>query len=528
MPWVLYQSVVRLWWTYDDAFLLRYASTHPPRGYFFTPSVWQEIPNRLFTPLLPLIYDWDLALFRFDPASHYVHHLADLSVCALLFYAMLRLWHRPLASATAVTAFFLGTPMVEWASQLMVRHYVYALSACFLTIITFVRYERDRGRASLAISVASFCVALMAKEFAVLLPAVLWALGRRGVRSVQWHLLAVALYLAWRWSMLGTLVGGYGWTMTRTELATAALLLPGKMLAAMTARSLPLGLALAAVFLLLLARLFARPQRLWPLAALFLMAVVPFAPVAKQLELRYCALAWLALVIAALAGAESWRAAGYRLLPAVLAAVGMPLLTALHQQQWRATFSVATRMTAEAHAFVGLGAGDILRNPLIPPAAMGETDWIKQFVLRRPPGSRWIYDDFFFCAERPAGRVVEYQRGRIVDVTPLAAGHARAYCTTLRAAPLSAEFRHRRDTLSWRLGPHEHGRYRFIVANGVQAFDVPREGGFQLPGLPGIALRVRYQSPEGWVTYSPELVLDFARQPDVRWSRDQRRQTKLR
>jgi hypothetical protein len=37
--------------------------------------------------------------------------------------------------------------------------------------------------------------------------------------------------------------------------------------------------------------------------------------------------------------------------------------------------------------------------------------------------------------------------------------------------------------------------------------------------VPGLTLRVRYESPDGWVTYSPELALDFARQPDLVWHR---------
>jgi hypothetical protein len=58
-----------------------------------------------------------------------------------------------------------------------------------------------------------------------------------------------------------------------------------------------------------------------------------------------------------------------------------------------------------------------------------------------------------------------------------------------------------------------------LIANGVQAFDVPREDGFRLPDIPGISLRIRYDSPQGWVTYSPELALDFVRQPRLNWSR---------
>ena len=39
--------------------------------------------------------------------------------------------------------------------------------------------------------------------------------------------------------------------------------------------------------------------------------------------------------------------------------------------------------------------------------------------------------------------------------------------------------------------PYADGQYRFLIANGAQAFDVPRDDGFQLPGVDVFPLRVR-------------------------------------
>jgi hypothetical protein len=58
-----------------------------------------------------------------------------------------------------------------------------------------------------------------------------------------------------------------------------------------------------------------------------------------------------------------------------------------------------------------------------------------------------------------------------------------------------------------------------LRANGQQAFDVLPTDAFRLGGLPGISLRVEYQSPARWVTYSPDFALDFVHHPDVTWRR---------
>ncbi|HKD10459.1 MAG TPA: hypothetical protein VKE50_00215, partial [Thermoanaerobaculia bacterium] len=62
------------------------------------------------------------------------------------------------------------------------------------------------------------------------------------------------------------------------------------------------------------------------------------------------------------------------------------------------------------------------------------------------------------------------------------------------------------------------GRYWLVFDRGVEAFPVPRDGGYQTsPGV--LSLMLRYQSPEGWTTYSPQLTIDFQASPRYRWER---------
>ena len=70
----------------------------------------------------------------------------------------------------------------------------------------------------------------------------------------------------------------------------------------------------------------------------------------------------------------------------------------------------------------------------------------------------------------------------------------------------------------WDFGPYTDGSYSVLFADGIKAYDVPRHDGFRLSGVQMLTLRLRYQSPAGWVTYSPDIVVDF-KKPVTAWRR---------
>ena len=134
--------------------------------------------------------------------------------------------------------------------------------------------------------------------------------------------------------------------------------------------------------------------------------------------------------------------------------------------------------------------------------------------------------------ERPAARAprdlaVSHHAGVLGTFrgdSSCAGGSTRfAFGTPLRCAsgraPLAVVFEHTGKAVRWDLGPYRDGRWRLVLGEGVQVVEVPRRGGFHLPGARLLSLRVRYQAPSGWVTYSPPLTVDFARAKRQRWAR---------
>ena len=204
---------------------------------------------------------------------------------------------------------------------------------------------------------------------------------------------------------------------------------------------------------------------------------------------------------------------------ALIAVAGTALA---HLDARQATFARLERMSAENRAFLELGPGDFLRQPASPPATMGELAWLKTDLLKKRPGAGWFYDDLYLCVHPGPGRVWTWDpvRARVEDVTSSLPRLRRRHCSAIReGAPLTVEMHAAGRTLHWTLGPYPDGKYSFVMGDGIQAFPMPAHGGFQLRRVATLSLRVKYQSPEGWITYSPELAMDFTRNPSFRWAR---------
>jgi hypothetical protein len=529
MVYLLYGTTLRLWWTFDDLFHAHFLLTHRPVAYCFSPEVWGRLPFQMFTPLQFLSYHADLALFGLVPAALYAHQLLALALAAVALYLAFRLWlSRPLAWAAALL-FLLGIPCASWAIQLMLRHYVEGLALAALAVWVFVEALR-RGRPSLlALSATLYFLAMLEKEVYVpllallaLLPEGAWRARRR---SLGLHALALVLYLGWRWAMLGTLFGGYGLANRPSELPGLVGGLPTRLAGAVIGDVGPASLVLLGCLLAGLAFLaWKRPGSLWLVGASLVLIVGPIVPVAQNVNERFGALPWLLAVAGFVFGCRELavRSAGGRRAAIVLVAVAAAAALVSNRLDWSRRYAAADRMSAEGRFFLSMAPGDLLRSPRIPPAAMTEVRWLKEERLRLPRGSGWFADDVFLCGAGAAkGRIWAYDDSRrgFADVTARAAQAASRFCSGLRReAPLSARFESSAGAVFWTLGPYEEGRYALVFDAGVASLPVARTAGYRTRSR-RLTLMVRYESPAGWVTYSPPLSMDFREAKRFRWER---------
>jgi hypothetical protein len=534
--WLLYSSVLRLWWTGDDFFHLRFQLTHRALWYFFDAAGYRDFPSKLLTPLLFLSLDVDRWLGGLAPRPFYLHQLLSLSLCPAALYAVLRLWLQRPWSAAAAGLFLIG-PVTASLALVLAHHYVETILLSALAVAAWAgalrRAPAARAWGLAWLSAALYFAACMMKEIAVPLVAVLPFLpppaggSKAGFRE-RLHLAmplagAAILYLTIRYAVLGTPFGGYGFIVTPSALPLLALELPGKIAWQIVGGRLsPAAVVFGAVLGAGILALFLR--RNWRtagwLALALILAALPALPVSTRMEPRYALPAWLVAAVAFAAGCRTLEAA-HRRAGAALALAACASGLWLNRQDWALRFAASERMSAENRFFLKMNEGDVLRQPLTLAASLKELEWMKQTVFRLPPGGRWFQDDLYLCVHRgPLGRVWGWDAAvrRVVDLTARIPALRQRHCSSIHGtAPLSARFRFSGQDLFWDLGPYREGTYRFVLADGAEAYGMPRHAGFRVGRLGVLRLRIEYRSPAGWITYSPELRLREG--TSRRWSR---------
>jgi hypothetical protein len=205
-------------------------------------SNWlQAQGTKFFRPFISITLAWDYLFWKNNPVGFHITNVSlQIASTVLLFFIVKRLFpiskNRSFALALASAAIFAVNPLhPEVVSWIIAR--VDSVAATFL-LAAFYLHQRGLGRPKTSwfkiSSFASFLIALMSKETAIVLPAVLfmWHLifPRNSDASAKtiaeqytlvqrfkyalsetwlyWSILLV--YLCYRAVALGTMIGGYG------------------------------------------------------------------------------------------------------------------------------------------------------------------------------------------------------------------------------------------------------------------------------------------------------------------------------
>jgi hypothetical protein len=504
----LYGSCVGLWWTWDDAYLLRLTLSRPLADYILSPEFWRAQPNQHFFPLYLMAAEASLVSAGLDASRFYALNLAAIIGLGAALYGLLRLWLPRRDALAGAALFVIGTPMCELATRVSSMNYFHALILAMAAIAVHVIGVR-RNSIWLAVgSGALYLAALLAKEVVLPLPLILLLLPERpSAASLVPPLEALAIFFAARTVMLGAAITSYGFAMTPAEWLPLAALTPWHAWRAVLGPDPMVAVALAAILLAII--LPALRDRRFAVAAVSAVgiSIAMMLPVAKAFEQRHLVLLWMATAILFVIAARGrWR---------WLAAAALLALIA-NRGQWQIEFASSFRQSSEGHAYFALGPGAVLAYPSIPPAAMQELRWLKESWRGLPAGADWFYDDLYLCEGRGTGLTFVSWRPDTRAVEPMI---PEPRCGQARVAPMTLAFHHRDDKLFWTFGPYGDGGWHVIMDDGRQSFAVPAEDGFHLPGVRALSLRVRYDSPEGWRTYSPVLALDFAREPRLTFTR---------
>jgi hypothetical protein len=501
---LFYRKVTRLWWMYDDAYLLRLLRDVSLPGTLHN-AAFREQGRPLFNPLLLLSLKLDLLRFGDNARSFYVHQIAAFALLSALLYLMFRLWSSPLASAAAVAAFTIAGPTLVVVPELMLRHYVEGAVFATSSVILYVLAVRRVSWLLALSSALLYLCAAAAKEVYAPLILILIVIPEGSLRARTRlaipHAIAAIVYAIWRTWTIGTSVGSFGLLPAEGTRTVAILTIPLRVARELAGSGSIAGwiVFIAVVVCVAAVVLKLRGARLVALAGA-IAVIAPLIPVAGDTQPRWAFAAWLLAVVAiAMLPLAFSRVGNVAAVAVLLCAI------AASRVEWPAAYRLFARMSDEARVLAHLSRDDVLLDPAMPPNAADE--------VKRMTGSQAkAYNDVLaLCdGQSTARRIFAYDAStRTVKQVPAVS------CTSIRKMPLTVRLHYTStDTLYWDFGPYHDGTYAFILADGI-AYDIPRDGGFRGPGFERFMFRIRYTSPAGWKTYSPPLTADASKGPVV-------------
>ena len=539
-----YRSVLHSFWLGDDSQILKHAISHHPWQYFFSPKVWQELSANNLTPWVSLSFDLDWKIFGLYPYGFYLHHLVSLCLLAVTAYVVLGLWFSYQLSFFAVLLFVVSPPFAEAAQILMVRHYIEGMLFALLSVYVFVKSIRNHNKWLIILAAFFYLLACSAKEIYVPLIFLLFLLPEgqwRERRSRMLPFLAcTGCYVLWRWFMLGSLLGGYGLPFAWPG---DAKLFPFRVVDALGAgtsgrltawfRWLIGGSSLAALAILLIND----KKAFFSILIVSLLVLLPVVPVSSIMSSRYV---WLFSFCWSVMHTIVWhnlrKSTKSLFVRDGIILWGAILLSAFFFTSFTGFEQVrnsANQQGEEGIFFFEKGTpADLLLNPSSPGWYFDGLSWLRKQVLHLPAGPSVIADTKILCIEKKLYQ--KYRRVWFFDsqkkklISEDIGDFHDNFCgndilTTVREnAPLSIVMGYRDAIVSWEFGPYKDGTYVLLFGETAESvYDLPPYGSRPVYVKDSLVLfRLRYSSPQGWVTYSPLLQLEISSdRGHVEWKR---------
>lgn len=519
--WVLYHQILYTWWTADDPALLEYIHEVSP---------WHILVNKtrslFYAPLQPLSLGLDYYFFGLQPGGFYWHHLLSFSLVLLLAYGVLKHFFPPLLASMMISLFIVSLPIAHAAHYLMLRHYIEGLGFALLATWFYLRAVNfsQNSRSSWAfIGSIWYLGACLAKEIYVPLPIILLTLPisvfQQRLRQLLPFLITVVVYTGLRLYSVGweDLFSSYSERSTHWQ---DLLNLPAMVLEHIGWQHSWQWLPWGAVMVILLGLVWQKPYSLGVPMVVWLIAVVgPLWPVLWRLiYVRYylfmvvfliclaCGLVWSHL------NSRCTSSPGRSLLINLwfFALLLINLLPTQVDQYWLHLDKQARQVQGEFLLYNHSPQTVLLDDHYSAPNLLN----VRKKVLGQFSGPKlcpvadcyctWLYPGYtawhYFNGQWQTQLLSPEQCGKMVALS-------------LRVTLSSSSQVH------WQLGPYtkSQGQYYVWVANHEADFNlqvppppIPPQGTYTFtPKLVApLKVLIKYQSSEGWVTYSPPLVID--------------------
>ncbi len=523
-------------WRADDTALLAHTLKHSLWDIFFSPAAWQELTTANLTPWESFSYYVDYALAGLNPFWFYLHQALALWLVAVISIELFSLFMQRSLAIAGVLLFLLGTPVLRISDQLMTRHYLEGLLLSLLAVYFLLRYRQSGNLWQQALAVLCYLLVVTTKEIYVPVGVLLILLAngswRQRIRQALPFVIVIGLYVLWRHYMLPGLVGGYAQGSQYLsmhfwhEVMLAFFNIPALLFGSFTVY-----VAIPFFVVIVAGTMLQRRAWLWTLL-LAGMVLAPLIPLVAYPGIttadRYLLLPWYALCFAFVFNLDAVRRhlvakfpggavkAAAMGLCTVLAALLLLERTQVQHSEQPYYQAIDTQMHYlwdhdGSQAFV---PGNGMATSFWMITALGEIKRMQEASASIP---KPVVDDIFLDDSLP---LFEYsaQCRCMQDISPTIPQRLAQF-QQARTAPLAIAITNQDGLISWKFGPYTSGSY-YIVSESIGSIRLAAsQNALRTSIRSGVDFHLRFNSPDGWSTYSPLLHLD-ADGRTLQWSRE--------
>ena len=567
---LLYHKVVSSYWLYDDPYILRHAFEHSPWEYFFIPEVWRELSIRYLTPWVTLSFDIDLSLFGFQPRFFYLHQLVSLWLAACTLYGVLRLWVKPGFAFSGSVLFLVSAPAGAAAEMLQIRHYIEGLIFCLLSLYFFVRALRKESYLFTFLSSLFYLLAASAKELYVPFGIIMLFLPEKTLRLRITRgiplIISSIMYVIWRKWMLGNFIAGPGENsifsvykgmesigLLLKNIYGTFLMMSG--ISSISSIVTPLIMMVFVTCILFSVFFLLKKKNYSVLLFFFTVTAAVYSVPLSVFQPYYIAhdfpayrtiflIAAYLSVILALSGHFLYEKTGAvvtRTLKISLRAtvgfsiIGLLSIVQLNSFLWISKHREETirPLAREGEFFMSADSNIMIlkSDPVNSGVHYYENlEFFRKFYRGDEPPSV-VYNGFAYI-DSPGTSTIQHLR--IFKYNPLSRAMSEisdsffkqrtTLLSRIKKLPFSGNLKVDRGLIDFSLGPSRSGHY-FILWGHKQGLysmliDIGQERIIKTRGLTRLKVywRFGWESPEGWITLSPEWFVDFSKDQELVWS----------
>lgn len=529
-----YSSILSAWWRMDDTLILKYVLKYNPVEYFFISDVWQQITFQFLTPWLIASFDFDHFVFGLRPMWFYLHQLIILGFLSGTFFMLLRHWLKPLWSFLTCFLFLSGTPIVISAQFLNNRHYLEGLLFITLALYCYVLALKRERMALSWIGSFFYLLSMSCKEIFVPFGAIFFLLPQKRMSKrlpyAMPFLIPAILYIPWRIYMLKDIFKAYGSSIGLADFSHIIhkwfVYLFGSGF-----QGLSVLVALSIIIVIFFSQFKKYSIFIFVCLICLLMPIIPvFIHITDTA--RYNILPWcfFSVFIGIVLGKSDLNKNKVNYIKIFLILL---LLYPSVSQAWLNTKKVSP--IVKRYDAIGKfiwNHNDSEYNLYLPkfsrfhPFYAYGTVWLFNYEKEQNKKIHVFADEKQIEESNISLSNTWYYNPKKykMELDPeFLQSKLDLWRKKVLNKPLSVKINYKDHFVSWEFGPYDRGAYSLFIIDSLgvtKSFNLPPKGKLRYMFQEKVfQLFFRYKSPEGWITYSPELTFNTANKKPLVWKR---------